>query len=138
MRRAITKRRLTAASAVIVLAVLGVLPHLVSGGRYGDVPIPGAATVHLPAGEVDVTLATVGAADEPVPPLCVHISGPDGTTAPALVESPRTKYTSDNGDMLVRVWVVHVAQEGDYHVDVEGEIYGPYQPSLTFGAQHLE
>lgn len=91
MRRAITKRRLTAASAVIVLAVLGVLPHLVSGGRYGDVPIPGAATVHLPAGEVDVTLATVGSADEPAPPMCVHISGPDGTTARALVESPRTK-----------------------------------------------
>jgi hypothetical protein len=35
--------------------------------------------------------------------------------------------------MLVRVWVVHVAQEGDYHVEVQGEVYGPYQPSLIFG-----
>lgn len=35
--------------------------------------------------------------------------------------------------MLVRVWVVHVAQEGDYHVEVQGEVFGPYRPSLIFG-----
>ena len=132
MRRAITKGRLTAAAAVIVLGVLGVLPFLVPGGRYGDVPIPGAADVHLPTGEVDVTLRTVGPAEERVPPLCVHISGLDRTAGPEVIESPRTKYTSDKGDMLVRVWVVHVAQEGDYRVEVQGETYGPYQPSLTF------
>jgi hypothetical protein len=25
--------------------------------------------------------------------------------------------------MLVRVWVVQVAREGDYHVEVQGEVY---------------
>jgi len=130
--RRITKGRLTAAVAVVVLAAFGALPFLVSGGRYGDVPIPGAATVHLPAGEVDVTLRTVGPADEPKPPLSIRISGPDGMAQPELIESPRTKYTSDKGDMLVRVWVAQVVAEGDYHVEVQGETYGPYQPSLTF------
>jgi hypothetical protein len=130
--RRITKGRVTAAVAVIVLAKLAVLPFLVSGGRYGDVPIPGAATVHLPAGEVDATLRTVGPADEPKPPLSIHISGPDGMAQPEVIESARTKYTSDKGDMLVRVWVVQVVAEGDYHVEVQGETYGPYQQSLTF------
>ncbi len=35
--------------------------------------------------------------------------------------------------MLVRVWVVRIAQEADYHVEVEGEVYGPRQPPLIFG-----
>jgi hypothetical protein len=132
MRHRITKGCLTAAAAVVVLAVSAVLPFLVSGGHYGDVQIPGAATVHLPAGEVDITLRTIGPADEPVPPLSIHIFGSPETVPPELVHTPRTRYTSDNGDMLVRVWMVHVPHEGDYHVDVQGETYGPYQPSLTF------
>ena len=35
--------------------------------------------------------------------------------------------------MLVQVWVVRIAQEADYHVKVDGEVYRPYQSSLTFG-----
>jgi hypothetical protein len=133
MSRRITKGRLTAGVAVIALAASGALPFLVLGGHYGDVPIPGTATVHLPAGEVDVTLRTVGPVDEPEPSLRVHICGPDGIAEPEVIESPRMKYTSDKGDMLVRVWVVRVVAEGDYHVEVQGETYGPYQSSLTFG-----
>jgi hypothetical protein len=34
----------------------------------GEVPIPGSADVHLPAGGLDVDSRTVGPADEPVPP----------------------------------------------------------------------
>ena len=35
--------------------------------------------------------------------------------------------------MLVRVWVVRIAQEADYRIEVDGEVYRPYQPPLTFG-----
>jgi hypothetical protein len=79
MRRRVTRGRL-AACAALVLAALGVLPFLVFEGPYGEVPIPGSAAVHLPAGEVDVTLRTAGpVGDESVPPLSIRITGPDGT-----------------------------------------------------------
>ena len=35
-------------------------------------------------------------------------------------------------DMWLRLWVVNDLQEGDYHIEVKGEVYGPYQPWLTF------
>jgi hypothetical protein len=130
----ITKGRLTAGFVVLVVAALGVLPLLVFKGPYGEVPTPGSATVHLPAGEVDVTLRTAGpAGDVPVPPLSIHVFGPDGITQPEVIESPRRKYADSQGNMLVRVWVVRIAQEADYHIAVEGEVYRPYQPPLTFG-----
>jgi hypothetical protein len=134
MKRAITRGILTAAFAALVLAALGVLPFLIFEDPYGDVPIPGSATVHLPAGEVDVTLRTAGpAGDVSVPPLSIRISGPDGTTRPEVIESPRWQHANAQSGMLVRVWVVRIAQDGDYRVEVEGEVYGPYQPPLTFG-----
>ena len=37
------------------------------------------------------------------------------------------------GNERVRVWVVRIAQEADYRVDIDGEVYGPYKPTLTFG-----
>jgi len=134
MKRRITKGRLAAGFVALVLAALGVLPFLVFKDPYGEVPIPGAATVHLPVGEVDVTLRTAGPArDVSVPPLSIHISGPDETTQPEVIESPRWKYADTQGNMLVRVWVVRIAHEADYHIAVEGEVYRPYQPPLTFG-----
>lgn len=134
MRRRISRGRLTAGVVVLVVAAWGVLPFLVFEGPYGEVPIPGAATVHVPAGEVDVTLRTAGpVGDELVPPLSIGISGRDGTTQPEVIESPRWKSADSQGNMLVRVWVVRIAQEADYHIEVDGEVYGPYQPQLTFG-----
>ncbi len=133
-RRRITRGKLTAAFVVIVLVAWGVLPFLLFKGPYGEVPIPGSATVHLPAGEVDVSLRTAGpAGDVSVPPLSIRFFGPDGTTQPEVIESPRSKYADSQDNMLVRVWVVRIAQEADYHVEVDGEVYGPYQPTLTFG-----
>ena len=134
MRRRISRVRLTAGFVVLVVAAWAVLPFLIFEGPYGEVPIAGAATVHLPAGEVDVTLRTAGpVGDESIPPLSIRISGPDGTTRPEVIESPRWKSADSQGNMLVRVSVVRIAQEADYHVEVDGEVYGPYQPPLTFG-----
>ena len=41
------------AVVALVLAAWGVLPFVIFEGPYGEVPIPGSATVHLPAGELD-------------------------------------------------------------------------------------
>jgi hypothetical protein len=124
---------LTAAFAGVALVVMGVVPPLVIGDTNGDVAVPGSSTLHLPSGEVDVTLQAVGPTDEPsVPPLSMRISGGDGIPRPEVVESPRTT-SLIVGDRRVRVWVVRIAQEGDYRVDIDGEVYGPYKPTLTFG-----
>jgi hypothetical protein len=128
----VNKGGLTAAFAGLALVVMGVFPPLVLEDTYGDVAVPGSATVHLPSGEVDVTLRPVGPTDEPsMPPLSMRISGPEGIPQPEVVESPRT--TSLIFGERVRVWVVRIAQEGDYRVDIDGEVYGPYNPTLTFG-----
>ena len=50
---------------------------------------------------------------------------------PEVTESRRTKYFTAE-EIWVRLWVVNVVQEGDYHIKVDGEVYGPYQPWLTF------
>ena len=60
MRRRISRGRLTAGFVAFVVAALAVLPFLIFEDPYGEVPIPGSATVHLPAGEVDVTCAPRG------------------------------------------------------------------------------
>lgn len=129
----ISRGRLALVFAALVLGAWVTLPLLILEGPYGEVPIPGAATVHLTAGEVDVTLRTAGpAGDVSVPPLSMLISGPDVTTQPEVIERPRWKSTDSQGNMLVQVWVVHIAQEADYHIEVDGEVYGPYRPQLTF------
>ena len=60
MKRRITRGKLTFAVVALVLAAWGVLPFLIFEGPYGEVSIPGSATVHLPAGEVEITLRTAG------------------------------------------------------------------------------
>ncbi len=131
--RKFTRGRVVAGLIVVAIAVFAALPFLVFECPYGEVPIPGTAIVHLPAGETDVAVRTVGPADEPVAPLSIHIVGPEGTAPPQVTENPRTKHTSAQSDMLVRVWTVRVAQEGDYRVEVQGEVCCPYEPTLVFG-----
>ena len=127
------KGGLTAAFAGLALVVMGVFPPLVLEDTCGDVAVPGSANLHLPAGEVDVTLRSVAATDEPsVPPLSIRICGPDGIPRAEVVENRRTT-SLIAGNERVRVWVVRIAQEADHRVDIDGEVYGPYKPTLTFG-----
>jgi hypothetical protein len=129
----VNKGGLTAVFAGPALVVMGVFPPLVLEDTYGDVAVPGSANLHLPAGEVDVTLRSVAATDEPsVPPLSIRISGPDGIPRAEVVENRRTT-SLIAGNERVRVWVVRIAQEADHRVDIDGEVYGPYKPTLTFG-----
>jgi hypothetical protein len=59
----VNKGGLTAALAGFALVVTGVLPPLVLEHTYGDVAVPGSATVHLPSGEVDVTMQAAAPTD---------------------------------------------------------------------------
>ena len=107
------KGGLTAALAGFAPVVMGVLPPLVLEDTYGDVVVPGSAHLHLPTGEVDVTLRSVAPTDEPsVPPLSIRISRADWIPPAEVVESPRTT-SLVAGDHRVRVWVVRIAQEAD-------------------------
>ena len=131
---ALVKPLLMAGFAVFVLGVTVVLPLLVHDDSYGEAPIPGTATVHLPAGPVDVTLSSEGLDDDAsVPPLSIRLSGPDGTPPPAVSEGRQAKCLSSDCDAQTRIWVVQVPREADYRVTVDGEAYGKYQPTLTFG-----
>jgi hypothetical protein len=137
-RTALIARRLVAAiGAAFVLGVTCVLPLVAQDDAYGEVPIPGSGTVHLPSGDVDVTLRSQRPDDDvhaiPVPPLSIRISGPDGTPQVELIESRRAKCVSSDCDIQTRIWVVRVLHEGDDHVTIDGEVFGPYQPTLAFG-----
>src|SRR5262245_60362928 len=84
---------------------------------YGEVPIPGSSSLHLPRGEVTVSFHTLvinGDGGLPVPPLGVTITPPDGVAQPAVAENIGST-TTVNNDAHVRVWVVQVPADGTYN-----------------------
>ena len=59
---------------------------------YGEVPIPGSSSLHLPAGEATVSFhtQTIGSPNGgglPVPPLGLTIVQPEGTPDPQVTEA---------------------------------------------------
>jgi hypothetical protein len=104
---------------------------------YGEVPIPGSSTLHLPAGEVTisfhtVTLGSVSGGGLPVPDLGVGFDPPSGVAQPKLTENYGGT-TTVNNDTHRRVWVVQVSAEGDYKVTTEGQVNGFISPQMAFG-----
>lgn len=141
--RRLAKISLAAAVVTMVVAVAGFVVTLVANAffldnynDYGEVPIPGAGSLYLPAGEVTVSLHTVviGGADGglPVPPLGVTIAPPDGVAQPTMTESIGTT-TTVNNDAHVRVWVAQIPEAGTYHVTTDGQVNGYIAPRLAFG-----
>src|SRR6185295_18862419 len=76
-----------AAVASIVLAFV-----LTDADAYGQVPIPGSARMHLPAGDVDVTVRTGKSGqnieDVSVSSLQLSVAGPGESTQPAVIVAP--------------------------------------------------
>lgn len=102
---------------------------------YGEVPIPGTASLELPQGEVTVSLhamVTGAGAGLPVPPLRLHVSAPDGAADPVVVESIGGT-TTVNNDSRVRVWIMQIAGAGTYEISVDGQVQGYINPRLAFG-----
>jgi hypothetical protein len=103
---------------------------------YGEVPIPGSNSQHLPEGEVIVSFHTIiiGSGDGrlPVPRMSIHITPPDGVPDPVLTEDIGGT-TTVNNDARVRVWVAQVAAEGTYVVSTDGNVSAFLEPRLAFG-----
>jgi len=144
--RRLAKVSLAAAIVVLVVSVAGFIITLILNAffldkydAYGEVPIPGSGSVHLPAGEVTASLHTVviggpNGGGLPVPPLGVTITPPDGVAQPVVTESIGST-TTVNNDAHVRVWLVHVPAEGTYNVTTDGQVNGYISPRLSFGHQ---
>src|SRR5260221_18267 len=105
--RRVAKISLILAIVTLVVAGAGFLTPLVLNvfflddyDAYGEVPIPGSASVHLPAGQATVSLHTlvIGGTDGglPVPPLRISITPPDGVAQPEVTESIGTTTTVNN------------------------------------------
>ncbi|MGB8407581.1 MAG: SHOCT domain-containing protein [Mycobacterium sp.] len=102
---------------------------------YGEVPVPGSATVHLPAGPATISLHTMvigGGGVLPVPKMSIGIAGPAGVPDPALTEDIGST-TTVNSDAHVRVWNAQIPVEGDYHVTTDGSVTAYVNPTLAFG-----
>ncbi|MBO0866815.1 MAG: SHOCT domain-containing protein, partial [Mycobacterium sp.] len=104
---------------------------------YGEVPIPGSATLHLPAGEVEVSLhvrviSSPRGNGLPIPRLGLTVVPPTGVADPTVTESFGST-TTVNNDTHRRVWLMQVPVEGDYQIKTDGQIGGYISPKLAFG-----
>ncbi|MFZ3318821.1 SHOCT domain-containing protein, partial [Mycobacterium sp.] len=134
----------TLAIWLMVVAVPGFIATLVLNAfflddydAYGEVPIPGSASLHLPQGEVTISLHTVviggpNGGGLPVPPLGVTFGPPDGVAQPVVNENIGST-TTVNNDAHVRVWVAQVPAEGTYNITTDGKVNGYIDPRLAFG-----
>lgn len=134
-----------ASAALLVLSIAGFIASWVLNdgvwdkyAAYGEIPIPGSRTVHLPAGDVKASFhteiaGTMEGGGLPVPQdLEVTISGPNGAAAPKFVQSLGGT-TADNQDVHVTVGVVHVPTAGDYTVATSGKTSAYLSPRLSLG-----
>ena len=131
------------ASLTLAVSVAGFIATLILNAfvldkydAYGEVPIPGSSSLHLPAGAVTVSFHTqvMGSpsAGFPVPQLNFSLVPPAGVTDPQVTENIGST-TTVNSDAHVRVWVVQIPKEGDYGVRTDGQIGGYISPALAFG-----
>ncbi|BBZ40206.1 hypothetical protein MCNS_32690 [Mycobacterium conspicuum] len=135
---------LSAAVVMMVVSVGGFITTLVLNAffldkynAYGEVPIPGAGRLHLPAGEVTISLHTVviggpNGGGLPVPPLGVTIKPPDGVAQPVVTENIGST-TTVNNDSHVRVWVAQIPADATYDITTDGQVNGYITPQLAFG-----
>lgn len=137
-RVAVVVSVLTLAAAVIGFVATLILNAFVLDeyDAYGEVPIPGAGELHLPAGEVTVSFHTMitgrPTSGFPIPQISVNIEPPPGVADPEVTESVGGT-TTVNSDTHVRIWVVQILEEGTYRISTDGDVGGYINPSLAFG-----
>ena len=133
-----------AAVLTLVVAVIGFIVTLVLNAfvfdeydAFGEVPIPGSSSLHLPAGEATIsfhtqTIGSPSGGGLPVPQLGLTIVPPEGIPKPEVTESWGTT-TTVNNDARIRVWVVQIPAEGTYDITTDGNVNGYINPQLAFG-----
>jgi hypothetical protein len=142
--RRLAQISLAAGIVMMIVSVAGFIVALVLNtffldkyDAYGEVPVPGASRLHLPAGEVTISLHTVviggpNGGGLPVPPLGVTIKPPDGVAQPVLTESIGST-TTVNNNAHVRVWVARIPADATYDITTDGQVNGYIDPELAFG-----
>ncbi|WP_166905292.1 SHOCT domain-containing protein [Mycobacterium sp. DL440] len=131
--------------SVIALAigVLGIIGSVMVNAfviadddAYGEVPIPGSASLELPAGDVDIayraTTLTVGGKGVMVPPIQLDIIPPSGVAKPLITDSMSSS-SKTNREVTVRVFTVHIKQAGTYRIDAKASVFASQNPQLVFG-----
>jgi hypothetical protein len=136
VRRAAILLMVGSAIAFVAILTLGAFV-LDDYDAYGEVPIPGTAKLHLPAGQVTVNFHTVTVGNAsggglPVPHLMLDIDPPPGVANPKVTENFGSS-TSVNNDIRRRVWVIQVPADGDYIITTGGEVNGFISPRMAFG-----
>jgi hypothetical protein len=141
--RAAPKIFILSAVLTLVVALVGFIVTVVLNAfvfddydAYGEVPIPGSSSLHLPAGEATVSFhtQTVGTTSGglPVPPLGLTIAPPEGIPQPTVTENWGTT-TTVNNDVHIRVWTVGIPAEATYDITTDGQVSGYINPHLAFG-----
>lgn len=107
-----------------------------SADAYGEVAIPGSASLELPAGDVLISYrATVGMSGSRgaiVPTLQLKITPPAGVEKPTLTASGSSSSTS-NRELTAQIYTAHVAQAGTYKVEVGDAGFASQDQRLLFG-----
>ena len=137
--------RIAVISAILTLVIAGVglVVTLILNAfvldrydAYGEVPIPGSTSLHLPVGEVTVSFHTMTTGRPtsgfPIPDLKFNITEPAGLPKPQVTESVGGT-TTMNSDTHVRVWRVQIPEEGTYEIVADGNVNGYIDPRLAFG-----
>src|ERR1700742_1298152 len=104
---------------------------------YGEAPIPGTQTLHLPAGKVAITFhaVTVGVPEAglPVPSLNLDIAPPPGVVKPTVTETLGGTTSIDN-DARRQVWTAQIPQDGNCQITTEGSVTAFVSARLAFGS----
>lgn len=143
MSRRITPRTFTVLGIVVmVVSAIGFFTAVMLNAflfdefdAYGQVPIPGSGTVHLPAGEATISLHTLVIGEGgglPVPKMSIDIVPPVGVPDPVVVQDIGGA-TTINNDAHIRVWRAQIPVTGDYVIKTDGTVSAYVNPSLAFG-----
>ena len=109
---------------------------------YGEVPIPGTQTLHLPAGDVTISFHGLYPEDDPVDGpipvpegLEVTIIPPRAAAEPIVTENSGGGYgyNTDDRDGHCLWRVAHIPQAGDYRITTNGKVTPSLNPRLAFG-----
>jgi hypothetical protein len=105
-------------------------------GTYGEVPIPGNKTLHLPAGPVGiffhVEVPSGGFGPLSIPDLKFNLDAPAGVADPDVTESIGGTTGIDNVAWR-RVWIAQIPQDGDYRISTDGKVGAFIWARLAFG-----
>lgn len=133
-------------ATIVALMPVGFLAssNIVRGedNQYGRVSIPGTKVIHIPAGQVTVSVAVAlsgrgnGTPTLRLPDCGFGIEAVDGGSSPKVTEDIGDSENADDNldDTQRRVWRMSVARTADYKITTHGDFTGyGVDPEMWFG-----